>query len=104
MNPVRLIAQKRDGHELTRDEIAFLIRGFVDGDVPEYQMSALAMAVVGLYMAQSKIRKQFAPKTPIKKSSLDSEPFGKSVLYCQSPNLRWERPRLGRVKNLWLGT
>ncbi len=45
MNPVRLIAQKRDGQELPRDEIAFLIRGFVDGDVPEYQMSALAMAV-----------------------------------------------------------
>ena len=45
MNPVRLIAQKRDGQELTRDEIAFLIRGFVDGDIPEYQMSALAMAV-----------------------------------------------------------
>ena len=45
MNPVRLIAQKRDGQELTRDEIAFLIRGFVDGDVLEYQMSALAMAI-----------------------------------------------------------
>jgi pyrimidine-nucleoside phosphorylase len=45
VNPVRLIAQKRDGQELTRDEIAFLIRGFVDGDVLEYQMSALAMAI-----------------------------------------------------------
>ena len=45
MNPVQLIAGKRDGQELSREEIAFLIRGFVDGAVPEYQMSALAMAI-----------------------------------------------------------
>lgn len=45
LNPVHLIARKRDGHELSRDEIAFLIRGFVDDTIPEYQMSALAMAV-----------------------------------------------------------
>lgn len=45
MTPAELIARKRDGNVLSRDEIAFLIRGFVDGLVPEYQMSALAMAV-----------------------------------------------------------
>lgn len=45
MTPAHLIARKRDGGELSADEIAFMIRGFVDGSVPEYQMSALAMAV-----------------------------------------------------------
>lgn len=45
MNPVQLIARKRDGDELSRDQIAFLIRGFVDNSIPEYQMSALAMAI-----------------------------------------------------------
>ncbi len=45
MTPAHLIARKRDGGELSTDEISFLINGFVDGSVPEYQMSALAMAV-----------------------------------------------------------
>ena len=45
MTPAHLIARKRDGGELSAEEIAFLIRGFVDGSVPEYQMSALTMAI-----------------------------------------------------------
>lgn len=40
-----IIARKRDRHELTRDEIDFLIRGFVDGSIPDYQMAAFVMAV-----------------------------------------------------------
>lgn len=45
MNVVSLISKKRDGHELTEDEIGRLIAGYVRGDVPDYQMSAWAMAV-----------------------------------------------------------
>ena len=40
-----LIAAKRDGLTLSADEIRGLIAGFVRGDVPDYQMTALAMAV-----------------------------------------------------------
>ena len=40
-----LIEKKRDGHELTRDEIDQLITGFISGAVADYQMSAWAMAV-----------------------------------------------------------
>ena len=40
-----LIAQKRNGGELTDKEIAHLIAGFVKGEVADYQMSALAMAI-----------------------------------------------------------
>jgi pyrimidine-nucleoside phosphorylase len=42
----RLIERKRDGSSLTGDEWRALISGYVAGRVPDYQMSALAMAVV----------------------------------------------------------
>jgi pyrimidine-nucleoside phosphorylase len=45
MNVVQLISKKRDGGELSSDEIGALIAGYVRGDVPDYQMSAWAMAV-----------------------------------------------------------
>jgi pyrimidine-nucleoside phosphorylase len=40
-----LIERKRDGHELSAEEIRGVIDGFTRGEVPDYQMSALAMAV-----------------------------------------------------------
>jgi pyrimidine-nucleoside phosphorylase len=43
--PAQIIQKKRDGHALTEAEIRFFIEGFTSGDLPEYQMSALAMAV-----------------------------------------------------------
>ena len=45
MRAVDIIAKKRDGHDLTRDEIAFIIRGYTSGEVADYQMSALLMAI-----------------------------------------------------------
>ena len=46
MRAVDIIIKKRDKIELTRDEIEFFIRGFATGDVPDYQASAFAMAIV----------------------------------------------------------
>lgn len=40
-----LIEQKRDGHELTQDQITHLIRQYTAGTLPDYQMAALAMAI-----------------------------------------------------------
>ncbi len=40
-----LIVKKRDGYALTTEEIQWMIRGFTDGSVPDYQMSAMAMAI-----------------------------------------------------------
>ncbi|HOO30168.1 MAG TPA: pyrimidine-nucleoside phosphorylase [Bacillota bacterium] len=40
-----IIMKKRDGGELSPEEIFFLIDGMVSGDVPDYQMSAFCMAV-----------------------------------------------------------
>jgi aldehyde dehydrogenase (NAD+) len=44
MRPQDLIEKKRDGRELEADEIAFLIRGYTDGRIPDYQMAAWLMA------------------------------------------------------------
>ncbi len=46
MRTVDIILKKRDGAALTRDEIAFVVTGVTDGTIPEYQASALLMAIV----------------------------------------------------------
>jgi len=43
--PAQVIQKKRDGRALTEEEIRFFIAGFTSGELPEYQMSALAMAI-----------------------------------------------------------
>ena len=45
MRPQDIIRKKRDGAELSRDEIAFFVKGVTSGDVAEYQISAWLMAV-----------------------------------------------------------
>ena len=40
-----IIAKKRDGGVLNREELEFAVMGFVNGQVPDYQMSALLMAI-----------------------------------------------------------
>jgi pyrimidine-nucleoside phosphorylase len=46
MRAVDVIARKRDGLELTREEIDGFVAGFARGEIPDYQVSAWAMAVV----------------------------------------------------------
>jgi pyrimidine-nucleoside phosphorylase len=45
MRTVDLIQRKRDGGELTPEEIEYLVGGYTTGDIPDYQMSAFLMAV-----------------------------------------------------------
>ncbi len=45
MRAYDLIKRKRDGHALSSDEIYFFLNGFTRGEIPDYQMSALLMAV-----------------------------------------------------------
>ncbi|WP_242213912.1 pyrimidine-nucleoside phosphorylase [Bacillus cereus group sp. BfR-BA-01383] len=45
MRMVDIIAKKRDGKELTTEEIKFFINGYTDGSIPDYQVSALAMTI-----------------------------------------------------------
>jgi len=46
MRAVNIIIKKRDGVELSREEITFFLEGFTRGEIPDYQAAAWAMAVL----------------------------------------------------------
>ncbi|MGA9191489.1 MAG: thymidine phosphorylase [Anaerolineales bacterium] len=46
MRTVDIIEKKRDGETLTHEEIQFFVKGFTSGEIPDYQTSAWAMAVL----------------------------------------------------------
>jgi pyrimidine-nucleoside phosphorylase len=46
MRAVDVITKKRDGGELTAEEIQFFIRGYTEGDIPDYQAASWCMAVL----------------------------------------------------------
>jgi pyrimidine-nucleoside phosphorylase len=45
MRAVDIIEKKRDGKELSREEINFIVQGYTQGEIVDYQMSALLMAI-----------------------------------------------------------
>lgn len=45
MRMVDIIIKKRDHHELSKEEIEFFIQGYIRDEIPDYQASALAMAI-----------------------------------------------------------
>jgi pyrimidine-nucleoside phosphorylase len=45
MNMIDVIERKRDGGELTREQIDFFINGYTAGEIPDYQAAALLMAI-----------------------------------------------------------
>ncbi len=55
MRMVDIITKKRDGHELSDEEISFFVKGYVDGKIPDYQVSALLMAIVFRGMSKREI-------------------------------------------------
>ncbi len=46
MRMVDIIVKKRSGEKLTKEEIDFFVRGFTDGQIPDYQASSLFMAIL----------------------------------------------------------
>jgi len=40
-----IIRKKRDGDILNKEELEFIVNGFVKGEIPDYQMSAFLMAI-----------------------------------------------------------
>ena len=45
MRMVDLILKKRNNEELSKEEINYIIRGYTKGEIPDYQVSALLMAI-----------------------------------------------------------
>jgi len=46
MRPYDIIKKKRDGHSLSHDELTSFLRGYLNGEVPDYQVSAFLMSVL----------------------------------------------------------
>ena len=46
-----LIMKKRNGETLTKEEIQYMITEYVDGRIPDYQMSAFLMEIWSIYRA-----------------------------------------------------
>ncbi len=55
MRMVDIIEKKVEGKELSNDEITFFIGGYTKGDIPDYQVSALAMAILFQGMSKKEI-------------------------------------------------
>ena len=45
MHMTDLIEKKKQGQTLTQEELHFIVHGYTAGDIPDYQMSALMMAI-----------------------------------------------------------
>jgi len=56
MRAVDLIIKKRDGGELTTDEIEFFVRGYTEGTIPDYQAAAMLMAIYLIGMSDRETR------------------------------------------------
>ena len=50
MRMIDIIEKKRDGKSLSKEEIEFFIKGYTEGDIPDYQASSLAIAIFFQYM------------------------------------------------------
>ena len=55
MRMIDIIEHKRDGKTLTNEEINFFITNYVDGKIPDYQVSALLMAILFRGMSDEEI-------------------------------------------------
>ncbi|MGI5875092.1 MAG: thymidine phosphorylase [Bacillota bacterium] len=78
MNITDLIHQKKNGKALGEEEIAFFVRGYTDGTIPDYQASALLMAI---WFAGMTAEETFALTAAMKNSgdTLDLSGFERTI-------------------------
>ena len=87
MRTVDLIQRKRDGEELAPEEIEFLVEGYTNGDIPDYQMSAFLMAVYFSGMSDREL-------SPLTESMLRS---GDTVDLSSIPGVKVDKHSTGGV-------
>lgn len=73
-----LIARKREGEELSADEIGRLVNGYVSGEVADYQMSAFAMAVY--FKGMSAVETAALTRAMIASGDVFGHPAGAAVV------------------------
>ncbi|ADY56165.1 thymidine phosphorylase [Syntrophobotulus glycolicus DSM 8271] len=78
MRMVDLIEKKRNGQLLNKEEIQFIIRGYVSGDIPDYQISAWLMAIY----FQGMLAEETAELTLAMAQSGKQIDLGKYGLHC----------------------
>jgi len=87
MLPQWIIEKKREGNELSEEEIRFFIEGFTNGTIPDYQMSALAMAIY------------FQGMTPAETASLTTEMMlsGETIDPASLPGIKADKHSTGGI-------
>jgi len=87
MLPQWIIEKKREGNELSEEEIRFFIEGFTDGTIPDYQMSALAMAIY------------FQGMTPAETAALTTEMMlsGETIDPASLPGIKADKHSTGGI-------
>lgn len=74
MNIVDLIIKKRDGGRLTKEEIEFFVNGVVDSSIPDYQVSAMLMAIY-FQNLDNEETSELTMQWPIPETPLTSHPL-----------------------------
>ena len=87
MTAYEIISEKRDGRSLSPDEISFFINAFTRGEIPDYQMSALLMAIFLKGMDEKE-------SNALMKSYLDS---GQTINLDYIPGMKVDKHSTGGV-------
>ena len=79
MNMYDLIVKKKRGGALAKDEIDWMIREYTDGRIPDYQMSAMMMAVCFVGMTDEETKDLTLAMATCPACCISRRPCGKNV-------------------------